>query len=65
MKVSSVVAAALLGGVGAAPLEARTIFETDALAAQGVFNLGFYVAKNGYPNPQKCTLATTAVRREW
>ncbi|OAL45941.1 Di-copper centre-containing protein [Pyrenochaeta sp. DS3sAY3a] len=65
MKVSSVVAAALLGGVGAAPLESRTIFETDALAAQGVFKLGFHVAKNGYPNAKTCTLANTAVRREW
>ncbi|KAH7355704.1 hypothetical protein BKA66DRAFT_540064 [Pyrenochaeta sp. MPI-SDFR-AT-0127] len=65
MKASSIVAAALLSGVNAAPLEARTVFESDSLAAIGVFNLGFQVAKNGYPNPQKCTLGTTAIRREW
>ncbi|CAO2649725.1 Nn.00g010170.m01.CDS01 [Neocucurbitaria sp. VM-36] len=65
MKVSSLVAAGLLGVAGAAPLDSRTVFESDALTAQGVLNLGVYVAKNGYPNPQKCTLGNTAVRKEW
>lgn len=65
MKLSSVAAAALLGCVGAAPLESRTFLETDALAANGVFNLGLNVAYHGYPNAQKCTLKNVAVRREW
>lgn len=65
MKVSSIVAAALFTSVSAAPIDARTVLESDALTAQGVLNLGFYVAKNGYPKPQKCTLSTTAVRKEW
>ncbi|KAJ4363968.1 hypothetical protein N0V83_009422 [Neocucurbitaria cava] len=65
MKVSSVVAATLLGVVGAAPLESRATYESDNLTKQGVVNLGFYVKKNGYPNPQKCTLDNTAQRKEW
>ncbi|KAF1846119.1 Di-copper centre-containing protein [Cucurbitaria berberidis CBS 394.84] len=65
MKFSSISVAALLGVVGAAPLDARNGFESDALAAKGAVNLGYHVAKNGYPNPQKCTLETAAVRREW
>lgn len=65
MKVSSVVAATLIGVVGAAPLESRATYESDNLTKQGVVNLGFYVKKNGYPNPQECTLDNTAQRKEW
>lgn len=65
MKVSSVAAAALISSVGAAPLETRTFLETDALAAEGVFNLGLYVALNGYPNGKSCNLGNVAIRREW
>ncbi|KAF2186462.1 Di-copper centre-containing protein [Zopfia rhizophila CBS 207.26] len=65
MKYSSLAAIALIGSVGAAPLEARTFLEVDGLAVQGVFNLGMYIAKNGYPNPKKCTLENVAVRKEW
>lgn len=65
MKVGSLAAAAFLSGVGAAPLDARNFLETDALAAEGVFNLGLNVAFHGYPNPSKCTLKNVAIRREW
>ncbi|KAF2822595.1 Di-copper centre-containing protein [Ophiobolus disseminans] len=66
MKISSIIVALVCGVVvGAVPLEPRTIFESDALTAKGVLNLGFYVAKKGYANPKKCNLANTAVRREW
>lgn len=65
MKISGVAAVALISGIGAVPLEKRTFLETDALAAQGVLNLGFYVALNGYPDAKKCTLQNVAVRREW
>lgn len=36
----------------------------DFLAAEGLFNLGLYVATHGYPS-QSCTLENVAVRREW
>lgn len=39
--------------------------EVDSLAAQGMFNLGLNIAKNGYPSPKTCTLENVAVRREW
>jgi tyrosinase len=65
MKIISSAAALLIVGVGAAPLETRTFLETDALAVQGVFNLGLYIAKNGYPNEDQCTLEDVALRREW
>ena len=65
MKIAGLAAALLSAGVGAAPLEARTFLETDALAAEGVFNLGLYVAKNGYPSAKTCTLENVALRREW
>lgn len=63
MKLSSVVAAALLGTAAAAP--SGPALQSDALAAQGLVNLGLYTAKNGYPNAQKCNLKNTAVRKEW
>lgn len=65
MKISSIVAAALLSGASAAPLDDRTVLESDALTVKGALNLGFYIAKNGYPNEQKCSAKNTAVRREW
>ncbi|KAF2786397.1 Di-copper centre-containing protein [Melanomma pulvis-pyrius CBS 109.77] len=66
MKISSFAAAALVSSVGAAPLEQRSLFlETDALAAQGVFNLGLQTAIKGYPSPKTCTLDNVAIRREW
>jgi tyrosinase len=64
MKFSSVVTAALAGGVVAVPFESRATFESDALAKQGAANLAAYVKKNGYPNA-KCTLENVAVRKEW
>jgi hypothetical protein len=64
MKFSSIVAAALLGGVSAVPLDSRAAYQSDALMVQGAANLAAYVKKNGYPNP-KCTLQTGAVRKEW
>lgn len=39
--------------------------EVDALAAQGVFNLGLHIAQNGNSSPKTCTLENIAVRREW
>lgn len=65
MKLSNLAAIALLASVEAAPLDSRAVYESDALTAQGLVNLGTYVAKNGYPDAQKCTLKNTAVRREW
>ncbi|KAH7120911.1 hypothetical protein B0J11DRAFT_438268 [Dendryphion nanum] len=66
MKVSIITATAVLvTSATTAPLEQRTILETDSLAALGVLNLGIYVAKNGYPNHKKCGLFNTALRREW
>ncbi|KAF2469140.1 Di-copper centre-containing protein [Lindgomyces ingoldianus] len=65
MRISSLAAATLISSAGAAPLQERNWLEVDALAAQGVFNLGLYVALHGYPNPKKCTLANVAVRKEW
>ncbi|KAH4102311.1 hypothetical protein HBI81_009010 [Parastagonospora nodorum] len=44
---------------------ATRFMEVDALAAQGVFNLGLHIAQNGYPSPKTCTLENIAVRREW
>jgi hypothetical protein len=53
------IAAALLGS-------SSTIFgQHDALAAQGMLNLGLYVANNGYLEPKTCSLKTVRVRREW
>ena len=65
MKVLDFAAAALVASAVAAPLEQRTILETDALAALGVLNLGLHVAAKGYPDPKKCSLVKTALRREW
>lgn len=65
MKISSVVAAVLVGSVGAVPLEGRAELEVDSLAKKGVSNLGFYLDAHGYPNPKKCTQKNTAVRKEW
>lgn len=64
MKFSSIAIVALVGSVGAAPLDTRAGYQTDALAAQGAANLAAYVAKNGYPSKQ-CTLKNVAVRKEW
>jgi hypothetical protein len=64
MKFPSVAIVALVGSVGAAPLDTRNGYQTDALAAQGAANLAAYVDKNGYPNKQ-CTLKNVAVRKEW
>jgi tyrosinase len=67
MKISTFAAATLMSSVGAAPLEERAslFLETDALAAQGVFNLGLSTALKGYPSPKTCTLDNVAIRREW
>ncbi|KAF3008595.1 hypothetical protein E8E13_007659 [Curvularia kusanoi] len=42
-----------------------TFTETDVLAAAGLAKLGGYLAANGYPNSEQCTLENAAVRREW
>jgi hypothetical protein len=59
MKISTLTAALLIGSVSA-------IFqEHDLLAAKGLEKLTVHVARNGYPNPEKCTLKNVSVRREW
>ncbi|KAH7067131.1 hypothetical protein FB567DRAFT_256894 [Paraphoma chrysanthemicola] len=65
MRASGIISIAFLATVGATPLEPRTTFESEALAANGLVNLGLYVSKNGYADPKKCNLGNTAVRREW
>ncbi|KAF2875983.1 hypothetical protein BDV95DRAFT_287630 [Massariosphaeria phaeospora] len=65
MRISTFVAAALISCVGAVPLEARAVLEVNALAVEGVLNLGFHLALHGYPNAKKCTLKNVAVRKEW
>ncbi|KAF1952865.1 Di-copper centre-containing protein [Byssothecium circinans] len=65
MKVSRFATVTLLGGASAAPVEPQTYLETDALVARGVFNLGFWHQKYGFPNPEKCSRENVAVRREW
>ena len=67
MKVSSIVAIALIGAVGAAPAtqHGSPSSRSDALTAKGVKNLEAYLAKNGYPNPKKCNKTNTVVRKEW
>ncbi|KAJ8117333.1 hypothetical protein OPT61_g1455 [Boeremia exigua] len=39
--------------------------ESDVLAAAGLGKLSLYVAENGYPNAEQCTLENVAIRREW
>ncbi|KAF1942408.1 Di-copper centre-containing protein [Clathrospora elynae] len=66
MRIFGAVAVALICLADAAPLESRaSAAKSDALTAQGAKNLIVYVAKNGYPNSQKCNARNTAVRREW
>jgi tyrosinase len=60
MKLLHVLPVGLIGGTSAIKF-----MEVDALAAQGVFNLGLHVAQNGYPSPQTCTLENVSIRREW
>jgi tyrosinase len=62
MKISAFATAALLGGVVAAPFEARAQLQTDALVADGVLKLGQYLATQP---KQKCTMKNVAVRKEW
>jgi hypothetical protein len=66
MKIFSFVTVTLMGSVvGATPLEVRSAYKSDDIMVQGIHKLNAYVAKNGYPNPQKCTLKNAAVRKEW
>ena len=59
MKISAITTALLVGSASA-------IFqENDLLAAKGLEKLAVHVARNGYPNPEKCTLKNVSVRREW
>jgi tyrosinase len=60
MKLSTILTAGLVGTV-----EGIKFMEVDALAAQGMFNLGLNVAINGLPSPKTCNLKNVAVRREW
>ena len=39
--------------------------EHDKLAARGLEKLRADIARNGYPNPEKCTMENVAVRKEW
>ncbi|KAF2036232.1 Di-copper centre-containing protein [Setomelanomma holmii] len=59
MRVSWIATAALASCVSA------TFGEHDVLAAQGLANLGLYVAVKGYSNSKACTLKNVRVRREW
>jgi hypothetical protein len=59
MKISTLTAALLIGSVSA------FFQEHDLLAAKGLEKLAVHVARNGYPNPEKCTLKNVSVRREW
>ena len=62
MKFSAITTALLLGGAVAAPHEARSQLQTDALAADGFSKLTKFVATQP---KQKCTLKNAAVRKEW
>lgn len=64
MKLFNLVTVALLGGVSAAPLEARSDFKSDDLLVAGRYALEQYIQKNGNAN-SKCTLKNAAVRKEW
>jgi len=44
---------------------ALKFMENDALAAEGVLKLGFYLAEKGFPSPGNCTLDRLSIRREW
>jgi tyrosinase len=59
MKISTLTVALLIGSVSA------FFQEHDVLAAKGLEKLAVHVARNGYPNPEKCTLKNVSVRREW
>lgn len=60
MKLAIILAKAFAGSSYAVKF-----MEIDALAAEGMSNLGAYIAANGYPSPKTCTLKNAAVRREW
>ena len=60
MRFLTIAATALVGSVSA-----QKITEHDKLAALGLANVAYDVAKNGYPSPGKCTLENAVVRREW
>jgi tyrosinase len=60
MRFFDIAALALVSGTGASK-----ITEHDKLAALGLANVRIDVAKNGYPNPDQCTLKNVRVRREW
>ena len=64
MRISRFTAIAVVGAVGAVPLDSRAALKSDDLTAQGVLKLGLYLQDNGYPN-EDCTLQDVAVRREW
>ncbi|KAF1834931.1 Di-copper centre-containing protein [Decorospora gaudefroyi] len=67
MKLSVILTAGLLTIASAAPNNAhkKKYQENDRLAHKGMANLKAYVAKNGYPAPEKCTLKNASVRKEW
>jgi tyrosinase len=62
MLFSRITVATLFGSVSAASFKKT---EHDRLAELGLKNLERDVAKNGYPQPQQCTLKNAAIRREW
>ncbi|KAI4949001.1 hypothetical protein J4E91_005463 [Alternaria rosae] len=59
MKVSTLATAISCGSVGA------SLTENDALAAEALAKLRSNVARNDYPDAQRCTLENVAVRQEW
>jgi tyrosinase len=63
MKFSIILTAGLMASANAAPKAKH--MENDKLADKGMANLKAYIATNGYPNREKCTLKNAAVRKEW
>jgi tyrosinase len=63
MRLLLIITACFVAIANAAPKP--KYMENDKLADQGLANLKAYVAEHGYANPQKCTLKTARVRKEW
>jgi tyrosinase len=63
MKFSIIFTTVLVASASAVPNAKH--MEVDKLADKGMAKLRAYIAKNGYPNPEKCTLENAAVRKEW
>jgi tyrosinase len=63
MKFSIIFTTVLVASASAVPNVKQ--MEVDKLADKGMAKLKAYIDKNGYPNPEKCTLENAAVRKEW